>query len=33
MDSAHKDEIWISIGNEMNLTGKWYLLILHYVFF
>jgi hypothetical protein len=33
MDSAHKDEIWSSIGNEINLTGKWYLFVLHYVFF
>lgn len=22
MDSAHKDNIWSSIGNEINLTGK-----------
>lgn len=25
MDSVHKDEIWISIGNEMNITDKWYI--------
>lgn len=33
MDTAHKDNIWNSIGNEVNLTGKRYLLVLNYVFF
>jgi len=32
-DTAHKDNIWSSIGNEINLTGKWYFLVLNYVFF
>jgi len=24
MDSAYKDRIWNFIGNEINLTGKWF---------